>query len=297
MEGIGDRGQMTPANVKNKIKIFLDLIKFEHTIFALPFAYLGMLLASPDHFSFKVFFWVTVAMASARTAAMLLNRLIDKQIDAKNPRTQNRATVTGEFSSGAALIGIAISLVIFFMSAFLLNPLCFKLSFVAIVLLTGYHYVKRFSFLCHYALGLVLASAPMGGWIAVTGRFDVLPVFLSLAVLFWVAGFDILYSLQDIDFDRAHGLYSIPVKFGQGSALAISRYSHLTMVFFLAVFGLFAKLGILYWSGVAVCGIFLAIEHLFIADGDLTHINTAFFTINGWVGILLLVFTFLEVFK
>ena len=178
-----------------KIKIFFNLIKFEHTVFALPFAYLGMLLAGSTWPRLSVFIWITVAMASARTAGMLLNRLIDKKIDAQNPRTQNRPIITGEFSPMAAAVSTAAALAVFFLSAFMLNSLCFKLSFAALFLLSTYHYVKRFSFLCHFTLGLVLAIAPMGGWIAVTGVFSWVPVLLALAVLFWVAGFDIIYSL------------------------------------------------------------------------------------------------------
>ncbi len=280
-----------------KIKIFLELIKFEHTIFALPFAYLGMILAKKGRVTFGKFFWITVAMASARTAGMLLNRLIDRAIDAKNPRTQDRAIVTGEISVSLAWLSVALALFFFFLSAFMLNPLCFKLSFIAIAILTGYHYVKRFSFLCHLAIGLVLAIAPMGGWLAVTGSFAWQPIFLSLAVLFWVAGFDILYSLQDAEFDRANELHSIPVKFGQRKALQIAGYLHLGMVLFLIIFGLVMHLGIIYWIGVALSAVFLKVEHSLISEGDLSQINAAFFTINGWIGILLLIFTFLETFR
>ena len=196
----------------------------------------------------------------------------------------------------SAWIAVAVSLVIFFISAFLLNPLCFRLSFLAIFLLSSYHYVKRFSFLCHFALGLVLAIAPMGGWIAVAGQFSWVPAILALAVLFWVAGFDIIYSLQDIDFDKNHGLHSVPVRFGRAIALRVSSYCHLTTAAFLVLFGLIGHLGVVYGAGVLVCSALLWAEHALLSESDLTKINTTFFTINGWIGVLLLVFTFLDIF-
>lgn len=277
--------------------MFFELIKFEHTVFALPFAYLGMLLATNGWPSFSIFFWVTCAMVSARTAGMTLNRIIDLNIDEKNPRTKKRALVTGDFPLWGAWMAVIIALTVFFLSAYMLNPLCFKWSPVAIILLSSYHYVKRFSFLCHFALGAVLALAPMGGWLAVTGVFSWPPLFLSLAVLFWVAGFDILYSLQDFDFDRTYGFHSIPVKFGQPMALKISGWCHLGTVGLLLLFGWVAGLGVIYWTGVVVTAALLKAEHSLMAGGDLSHINTAFFTVNGWIGILLFVFTFLETFR
>ncbi len=281
-----------------KIKVFFELIRFEHTVFALPFAYLGMLLSQQSGWpSLKVFFWVTAAMVSARTAGMTLNRIIDLKIDEKNPRTRNRALVTGEFSSGQAWAAVALSSAVFFLSSFMLNPLCFKLSPIAILLLSTYHYFKRFTFLCHFALGLVLGVAPMGGWLAVKGEFSWIPIFLSLAVLFWVAGFDILYSLQDIDFDRTWGLHSVPVRFGQNTALKISTFCHAATVVFLFIFGGAAGLGGVYWAGVFVTAFLLGVEHWIVREGDLSKINAAFFTVNGWVGILLLVFTFLDRFR
>ena len=283
--------------MKSKIKVFFELIKFEHTVFALPFAYLGMLLAKNVWPRWQVFFWITLAMVSARTAGMTLNRIIDLRIDGENPRTKNRPLLTGEFSVKAAWIVVAVSLVIFFMSAALLNPLCFKLSFVAIILLTGYHYVKRFSFLCHFTLGLVLAVAPMGGWIAVTGKCSWVPALLASAVLFWVAGFDIIYSLQDLEFDKAHNLHSVPVKFGKGSALKLSAYCHVATAVFLVLFGWAGRLGFVYGTGVLICSALLWAEHAFLGEGEPEKINTAFFTINGWIGVLLLIFTFLDMFR
>lgn len=277
-----------------KLKVFFELIKFEHSVFALPFAYLGMVMASKSWPSGKVFFLVTLAMVSARTAGMTLNRLIDLNIDAKNPRTQNRPLLTGAFSISGAWVAVGISVASFFVAAYLLNPLCFKLSFLALFLLSTYHYVKRFSFLCHFALGLVLAAGPMGGWLAVTGTFSWLPTLLSLAVLFWVAGFDMIYSLQDVGFDRTHGLHSVPVLFGEKQALQISRICHLATLFFLILFGIFASLGVVYWVGLVIAAILLFVEHRLVWDADTTRIQAAFFIINGWVGILLFIFTLMD---
>lgn len=228
---------------------------------------------------------------------MLLNRLIDLNIDARNPRTSRRPTVTGELPVRTAWGGVAVSASLFFLSAFMLNPLCFKLSLAALALLTGYSYVKRFSFLCHYALGLVLSIAPVGGWIAVTGEFSWLPVLLSLAVLFWVAGFDIIYSLLDLNFDRANGLHSIPVRFGEAKALQIAAAGHGLTLLFLALFGICTGLGWIYWVGVGITAALLKFEHHLVAEGGTDRIQAAFFTINGWIGILLFIFTFLEIYR
>jgi 4-hydroxybenzoate polyprenyltransferase len=283
--------------MRSKLKAFFELIKFEHTVFALPFAYLGMLLAAGGWPGWSVFLWITVAMAAARTAGMTLNRVIDVKSDAQNPRTQNRPSVTGEIPAQVCWAAAAAALLIFFVSSWMLNPLCFKLSPIAVILLSTYHYVKRFSFLSHFALGLVLAVAPVGGWFAVTGVFAWQPVFLSFAVLFWVAGFDILYSLQDQEFDRMHGLHSVPVKFGQRMALRISGSCHVITILFLLLFGFSTRLGVVYWAGVIVVAALLKVEHALVDDGDLSRINSAFFTVNGWVGILLFVFTFMEIFR
>jgi len=280
-----------------KIKAFFELIKFEHTVFALPFAYLGMLLAKKGWPGIRVFFWTTLAMVSARTAGMILNRIIDREIDKHNPRTRTRALVTGASSLEAAWTLAFVSLAIFFLSAYCLNPACFRLSPIAVLFLSGYHFVKRFSWVCHFTLGLVLGMAPIGGWLAVTGTFSWLPVLLSLAVLVWVSGFDILYSLQDVEFDKTHGLHSVPVSFGRDRALKISEACHLATLAFLTLFGLFLHLGILYWVGIAISAILLKVEHTLVGDGDLSRINTAFFTINGWIGVLLFIFAFLEVFR
>ncbi len=279
-----------------RIGKFLDLIKFEHTLFALPFAYLGMMLAQKRWPGAVVFIWVTLAMVGARTAGMTLNRIFDLSIDQKNPRTKNRPLVTREISVMAAWILTAGAFILFLYSAYRLNRLCLMLAPVAFIFLVGYHWVKRYHFLCHWVLGMVLAMAPIGGWIAVTGVWAWPPVFLSLAVLFWVAGFDILYSLQDTEFDLAQGLHSVPVRFGVLKAIKISEYCHWATVALLVVFGFAMSLGIVYWVGVMIVAALLKFEHSLVSEEDLSRIDTAFFTINGWIGILLLVFTFLDLF-
>ncbi len=279
------------------VKTFFQLIKFEHTLFALPFAYLGMVMAEKRWPSWRVFFLVTIAMASARTAGIPLHRLIDRGIDARNPRTKNRALLTGEFKASWAWILAGLSALILVSSAWALNPLCFKLSPVALIFLTGYHYAKRFTWVCHWILGAVLAIAPIGGWLAVTGVVSWQVVPLALAVLFWVAGFDIVYSLQDADFDKASGLHSAPVRFGVSRALQISSGCHLVTLFCLVFFGLISGLGLVYGAGILVTALLLRFEHSLVADGDLTKLNAAFFIINGWIGVLLFVFTLLEVYR
>ena len=281
----------------NRLKTFLQLIKFEHTIFALPFAYLGMLMAKMGWPGWRVFILVTLAMASARTAGMTLNRLIDRKIDAQNPRTKSRELVTGQFKTSWAWASVAISIAVLLLSAAALNPLCFKMSPVALVLLTGYHYAKRFTEYCHWVLGAVLGVAPMGGWLAVTGVFSWQPLLLSFAVMFWVAGFDILYSLQDVDFDRSARLHSIPVKYGVARSLKVAAFSHAMTVVLLVLFGFFGGLGIVYAAGLVIIAILLRVEHGLVSDGDLSRLNTAFFSINGWVGILLFVFAAMDVYR
>lgn len=281
----------------SKIKVFFELIKFEHTIFALPFAYLGMFVAGRSWPGWGKFFWITAAMVAARTAGMTLNRILDRGIDARNPRTSKRALVTGEFSLRGAWAAAILAVAALIVSAWFLNPLCLKLAPAALILLTGYHSVKRYSYLCHFVLGAVLAIAPLGGWIAVTGAWSWTPFILSLAVLLWVAGFDILYSLQDVEFDRSFKLHSIPVKFGVQRALQISRWCHVGTVCFLALFAVAAALGAVYWAGIVLVGALLATEQALIADADLSKLNTAFFTVNGWIGVFLLVFTFMDLFR
>lgn len=288
-------GKNSACKMLGKVKTFFELIKFEHTVFALPFAYLGMLLARRTWPGMAIFFWVTLAMAAGRTTGMTLNRIIDKSIDEKNPRTAGRAIVTGQFRVSWAWTAVVVAVSLFFLAAASLNPFCLRLSPLALILLCTYHYAKRFTWLCHFVLGAVLAMAPVGGWFAVTGFFSWPPLFLALVVLFWVAGFDVIYSLQDVEFDRSHRLHSMPVSFGQDRALEIAGYCHIATLLFLVCFGWVWRLGVVYDAGLLIVAVLLRIEHSWIADGDLSRVNAAFFTINGWIGVLLLVFSVLEI--
>ena len=274
----------------HKIKIFMEMIKFEHTVFALPFAYLGYVLGSDGRISMAGLFWVTAAMVAARTAGMSFNRLIDREIDARNPRTSGRALVTGELRPGFAwAIGTACLAVLIF-AASRLNTLCLLLSPFAVVLLVAYNYLKRFSYLCHFGIGLVLACAPIGGWAAAAGRIGPEAVLLGLAVLTWVAGFDIFYSLQDTEFDRKEGLHSIPARFGTEKAVWVSRVLHLGTLLFLILLGIMMRISYIYWVGLAFAGAILAVEHALIGQGRTRHIGLAFFTLNGVLSMVFFVF-------
>lgn len=265
-----------------KLRLTLEAIKFEHTVFALPFALTSALLANglPP---WQVVAWILVAMVTARTAAMAVNRIVDLPYDRKNPRTQDRALVTGKLRVLDLQILTVVSVCIFVLAAWRLNPLAFALSPVALAIILGYSYTKRFTNFSHVVLGLALGIAPMGAWIAVTGRFEMPPVILSAAVMCWTAGFDIIYALQDIEFDQRERLFSIPASVGPVWALKISRAFHAVSVLLLVAFGLALGLGILYYIGVAVVGILLVWEQWQVKPDDLSRVNVAFFNVNGLV--------------
>lgn len=270
-----------------KIKLFFELVKFEHTIFAIPFAYLGMIMAARGVPSFHFWFWVTIAMVGARTAAMAFNRLIDGQLDAINPRTANRPLPQRKINRGQVFVLAFFSLALLLISAGMLNPLCLWLSPVAVILLVTYSYTKRFTWLSHFALGLVEAAAPIGGWLAISGRIEFAPFLIGVAVIFWLAGFDIIYAIQDIEFDKQVGLYSIPVKFGLAQGLVISTILHLFTIAFLIYAGFYLHLGLWYWVGILLTTGLLVYEHSIITPKDLSRLNQAFFTMNGWVSVVL----------
>lgn len=282
----------------NKLKIFLEMIKFEHTIFALPFAYMGAVLGSVvvrDSLpSWGEIGWVTLAMVGARTAAMGLNRVIDRTIDAKNPRTKSRALPAGLLTAGQVWLYIVISLLLLLLAASRLDPLAVKLFPVALIMLVGYSYTKRFTWTCHLILGLTIGLAPLGGWIAVTGRADASAFVLYLTVALWTAGFDILYACQDMEFDRREGLHSIPSRFGIRGALWIARGFHLLSA--LGLFALFklADLSWVYFVGMIVAYFILFYEHAIVSPQDLSRLNTAFFTMNGTLSVVVSVFTFID---
>ncbi len=288
--------QPVPAlgQVWRKVRVFLEAIKFEHTIFALPFALMGLLFASPEFPDGRTLGWILVAMVTARTSAMAFNRIADRDVDALNPRTRTRALPAGLLTVGQMTFALVVSALLFIYSAWQLNWLCFILSPVALFIILGYSYTKRFTPLSHYWLGLSLGIAPSATWIAVRGTLDLPPLLLTMGVALWVAGFDILYSLQDYEFDRAYGLRSLPETLGKARAIFISRLSHALCVVFFALFGWAVGAGWLYYAGVALAGLMLAYEQSLVKPDDLSKLNLAFFTMNGYVSIGLFVFSLLD---
>jgi 4-hydroxybenzoate polyprenyltransferase len=274
------------------------MIRIEHTVFALPFALLGMVLAAEGWPEGRVVLWIVVAMVAARSAAMAFNRLADRAIDARNPRTAARAlpagTVSPAFVGGFAAASAALLVV----AAWRLNPLCLALAPIALLVVFAYSYTKRWTAASHLVLGLALAGAPLGAWIAVRGDLRPAPLLLGLAVLLWVAGFDVLYALQDESFDRSSGLHSIPARFGTRAALWISAGLHLLMLAALAALpAAYAPplLGPAYWFGVAGCAAFLLYQHWIVRPGDLSRLNAAFFTANGILSLWLFAWTAADV--
>ncbi len=277
-----------------KVRIYMEAIKFEHTIFALPFALMGLIYASEGMPSARTLGWILVAMVGARTAAMAFNRIVDRDVDALNPRTRNRALPTGLLTVRQMGLLMAVAMLAFVYSAYQLNWLCFWLSPVALFIILGYSYSKWFTPLSHYWLGLSLGIAPSATWIAVRGTLELPPILLTLAVAFWVAGFDILYSLQDYEFDKQYGLRSLPETLGKARAIAVSRLSHLICVGFFALAGWTLHAGWLYYAGVAFAGLMLAYEQSLVKPDDLSKLDIAFFTMNGYVSIGLFVFSLLD---
>jgi 4-hydroxybenzoate polyprenyltransferase len=279
----------------HKIAVFLEMIKFSHTIFALPFALTGALLAARGIPAWQQLFWIMLAMVGARTAAMGLNRLIDADIDARNPRTAVRAIPAGQIGKGMTLAFIIASLALLLVAAAQLNPLCLMLSPVAVFFLVLYSYCKRFTALAHVVLGICLAAAPIGAWIAIRGTIDLPALLLGGIVLFWVAGFDILYALQDLEFDRSAGLHSIPVALGVDGSLRAARLFHLIMLALLAALWKVMGLGGFFAAGIVVVAAMLAYEHWLLRTGDLTKLDAAFFNMNGYISVAVLIFTALDV--
>lgn len=276
------------------IRGFIDLVKFEHTVFALPFAYTGCLMAAGGAPEARTVGWILCAMVGARTAGMALNRIIDREIDARNPRTKDRTLPAGRMSTPAAVAIAMAALALLVLASWHLNPLALALSPVAVALLVAYSFLKRFTWLAHAGLGMVLACAPIGGWIAVRGTVDAAPLILGGAVLLWCAGFDVLYACLDVDFDRREGLHSIPQRFGIPAALHLARGLHGATVLLLAACGFAVGMGSWYFAGVGVVTALLMHEHRLVSPDDLSRMDAAFFTMNGWVSVTLLAFTWLD---
>ena len=294
--------ERTASGALRKLRIFLDAIKFEHTIFALPFAYLGMALAARANHGWPgldKLIWITLAMAGARTLAMTLNRLIDARMDAQNPRTANRALPKKQLRPGEMVVFSVIAAAVLAFSAWQLNPLCFELAPVALLFLVGYSYTKRFTWLCHLALGLTDGIAPIGGWLAVNPTISVAnllpPFLLGLAVAAWVGGFDLIYACQDVAFDRAHGLHSIPARFGTARALQISEMAHGASVGLLAAVGGILHLAWPFWIAVGVAAWLLIWEHRLVKPDDFSQLDVAFFNMNGYLAVSVFAFSLLAV--
>lgn len=282
------------------VKQYLSLVKFSHTIFAMPFAMIGFILGVSERKTYPnpvntvssglpdwlppmvvIFGLVLICMITARNAAMAFNRYLDRQFDAKNPRTAIREIPQGIISANSALWFVIINCLVFVTATFLLNPICFFLSPVALFVILFYSYTKRFTALCHLVLGLGLSLAPIGAYLAVTGHFAVLPILFSLAVVFWVSGFDIIYALQDVEFDQSEQLYSIPSLLGKPKALSVSEMLHLVSAFSVIAAGIYGDFHWLYWIGVAVFTGMLYYQHSLVKPDDLRRVNLAFMTANG----------------
>ncbi|MGE5699092.1 MAG: UbiA-like polyprenyltransferase [Deltaproteobacteria bacterium] len=277
-----------------RIGVYLEMIKVAHTVFALPFALMGAFLAAGGMPPWKTLFYIVLAMIGGRSAAMGFNRVIDADIDARNPRTKDRAIPAGQVSKPMAAAFIFLSVLLLVLSAAKLNPLCLMLSPVLLLLLFSYSYTKRFTWASHVVLGMCLGAAPLAAWIAVTGAFDPRILAVSFAVLFWVAGFDVLYALQDIEFDRSAGLHSIPRFLGVGKSLWVARGFHFAMAALLLLGYHVFRLGWWYLAGWGLCAAVLVYEHAILSEDDLSRLNVAFFNLNGAVSIALCLFTYLD---
>lgn len=288
--------------MKTKIKNYLSLVKFSHTIFAMPFALIGFFLAliQTSFISSKpwwqLFLLVILCMVFARSAAMAFNRWLDKNFDALNPRTAIREIPSGIISKKNAMLFVIFNCIAFIICTYFINNICFYLSPVALFVILFYSYTKRFTPLCHLVLGLGLSLAPIGAYLAVTGKFDLLPVLFSFTVLFWVSGFDIIYALQDEEFDIANNLYSIPAALGKINALKLSQLLHLLSLICVIIAGIYGQFGWWYWCGVFVFGSMLIYQHTLVKPNDISKVNIAFMTSNGIASVIFAIFVLLDLF-
>ncbi len=280
-------------SMKNTIKNFINLVKFEHTLFALPFALIGFFLATrpgTDHLSVILLIKVLACMVFARNAAMGFNRYLDRKFDAANPRTARREIPAGVISPGRALVFVILNSLLFIVVCWFINELCFYLSAVALFVILGYSYTKRITPLSHFVLSTSLALAPIGAYIAVTGKFALEPILISVIVFFWVSGFDIIYACQDINFDREYKLKSIPAIIEVRKALQFSGFVHFLSALFVIAAGIAIGGGWLYWAGAAIFTGLLLFQHLIVKHDDLSRVNLSFFTTNGIASIIYAVF-------
>ena len=275
---------------------YLSLIKFSHTIFAMPFAFIGFFLASyKSEIDWKIFISIILCMVFARSSAMAFNRYIDRDIDKANKRTsETREIPNGSIKANSALIFVIINSLLFIGTTFLINTICFYLSPIALLVILGYSYTKRFTAVCHLVLGLGLSLAPIGAYLAVSGEFNIIPLFFSASVLFWVSGFDIIYSLQDEEFDKEHKLHSIPVLLGKKTSLTLSKVLHFLVIIILSQIPNYGGFGKLYWIGFSIFSALLIYQHTLVKHNDLSKINLAFFTTNGIASVIFGIFVILE---
>ncbi|MEI6123287.1 MAG: UbiA-like polyprenyltransferase [Bacteroidota bacterium] len=281
----------------NKLSNYASLVKISHTVFALPFAIIGFFLGLENlhsPFDSRKFLLILLCVFFARNSAMSFNRIVDRKFDKLNPRTQERDIPSGKIPVKNAVVFLVLNIMGFILATFFINRLCFFLSPVALIVILGYSFTKRFTFLAHFVLGLGLSLAPIGAYLAVTGRFDFVPLLLSFAVLFWVGGFDIIYALGDISFDRKLKLHSIPQRFGITNALLISGIIHLFAISFIIMAGMYNNCGLFYWIGAGIFGTLLLHQHIMVKPTNLKRINLAFFTLNGISSIVLLIFFLLD---
>ncbi|HRW63621.1 MAG TPA: UbiA-like polyprenyltransferase [Bacteroidales bacterium] len=282
---------------KTNIKNFLSLVKFSHTIFAMPFAFIGYFLAihqTQYGFEWKLLGLVVLCMVFARNAAMAFNRFVDREIDSKNPRTALREIPAGIIKAKSAVFFVIINSLLFIATTYFINTLTFRLSPIALLVVLGYSLTKKFTALCHIILGLGLSLAPIGAYLAVTGEFALIPVIYSVVVLMWVSGFDIIYALQDLDFDKEERLKSLPVFFGKRGALLASVLLHIVSAAGVLVAGYLASFGLVYWAGAVIFIGLLFYQHTLVKADDLSRVNVAFFTTNGIASVIFAVFTITE---
>jgi 4-hydroxybenzoate polyprenyltransferase len=278
-------------------RLMLEMVKIEHTIFALPFALISFMLAirhTSGGFNGLTLFWIVVAMVGARSAAMAFNRLVDAEYDRQNPRTAKRHIPAGLLSRAQVTLFLLVAITLFEIAAWRLNTLCLLLSPIALGAILGYSYTKRFTALCHLFLGFAIGIAPIGAWIAVTGALNIVPILIGAVVMLWIGGFDIIYALQDYDFDRESALFSLPKAIGKANALTVSRLMHALAVTILLAIGKIEGLHALYFVGVVVVAGLILYEQTLVKPDDLSRVDMAFFTLNGWVSVSLFAFVLLD---
>ena len=280
---------MELSKIKNKILDYGTLVMFSHTIFSLSFALISMLIAGNNKLNFVTIFWILIAFLSARTGANALNRVIDAEIDARNPRTATRQLPQGLMNKKEIIIFVIICFAIMVFAAWKLNTICLILSPIALFLMTIYSYTKRFTWACHIVLGITSAAAPVGAWLAVTGKINLLPLVMGAANTLWVAGFDIIYGAQDYDFDTTNGIHSIPARFGVKNALLISRVFHVIALICLFLVGLLAKeLGIIYYIGLSIIAVLFVVQHKLVSPDNLKNVKVASYNVNQVISIVFL---------